>query len=183
MAGETVQPGQARRAGPACVPMNEDDGYPLAQFRATYFEECAELLESLQANLERLSAGDGDGETLHAVFRSVHSIKGGAGAFGFTTLINFAHVFESLLDALRESKIAATFNVTGLLMRASDKLSDIVSAARSDTALDDTFGQDILLAMQECLGQEPSTVSGDANTETAPTRDPDHKRCFAIRFA
>lgn len=131
----------------------DNDGYPLAQFRKTYFEECAELLESLQANLERLSAGEGDAETLHAIFRSVHSIKGGAGAFGFGTLISFSHVFESLLDMLREDRIATTPDVTQLLMRASDKLSDIVHAARNDSEVDEAFGADIAAEMQKVLGE------------------------------
>ena len=60
----------------------EPETYPLAQFRKTYFEECAELLDALQSHLDQLANGAGDDETLHAIFRSVHSIKGGAGAFG-----------------------------------------------------------------------------------------------------
>ncbi|WP_204320512.1 Hpt domain-containing protein, partial [Klebsiella pneumoniae] len=57
----------------------EGEAYPLEQFRKTYFEECAELLDVLQANLELLAAGAGNDEALHAIFRAVHSIKGGAG--------------------------------------------------------------------------------------------------------
>ncbi|MGT2435250.1 Hpt domain-containing protein [Bradyrhizobium betae] len=59
--------------------MSEGETYPLEQFRKTYFEECAELLDVLQANLELLAAGAGGEETLHAIFRAVHSIKGGPG--------------------------------------------------------------------------------------------------------
>ena len=51
--------------------------YPLAEFRKTYFEECAELLDALAAHLDMLANGNGDNETLHAIFRAVHSIKGG----------------------------------------------------------------------------------------------------------
>lgn len=162
---------------------DDNDSYPLAQFRKTYFEECAELLESLQANLEQLSAGEGDGETLHAVFRAVHSIKGGAGAFGFTALISFSHVFESLLDALREERLATTPDLTQLLMRASDKLSDIVNAARNDKQIDETFGADLIEAMQKVLGE-----ASDA-TPARPAADmPEHEpaageRNYLIRFA
>src|ERR1700761_3690583 len=98
------------------------DTSPFAQFRQTYFEECAELLDGLQTHLESLSNGGGDEETLHAIFRCVHSIKGGAGAFGFTMLVGFSHVFESLLDALRERKIATSSDVVATLLRAGDAL-------------------------------------------------------------
>ncbi|WP_257170847.1 Hpt domain-containing protein, partial [Bradyrhizobium sp. SRS-191] len=134
---------------------SEADSLPFEQFRKTYFEECAELLESLQANLDLMANGDRDSETLNAVFRSVHSIKGGAGAFSFSALIAFSHVFESLLDAMRDRRVAATPEITQLLMRASDALSDIVSAARTDNPLAANFGADIVAAMQAALPQGP----------------------------
>jgi two-component system chemotaxis sensor kinase CheA len=139
--------------------MSPDD--PFAQFRKTYFEECAELLDALQSNLDLLSNGGGDDETLHAIFRCVHSIKGGAGAFGFTALVAFSHVFESLLDAMREHKIAATPEVKQLLLRANDALGDIVSAVRAEQSVPADFGSEILAAMQELL-------SGDSEPVAAP---------------
>jgi two-component system chemotaxis sensor kinase CheA len=129
----------------------ETEGYPLAQFRKTYFEECTELLDALQSNLDRLLNGSGDEETLHAIFRSVHSIKGGAGAFGFAGLVAFSHVFESLLDAMREQKVSAAPEIVQLLLRASDSLTDIVNAARTEQALGVDFAADSVAAMEEVL--------------------------------
>jgi two-component system chemotaxis sensor kinase CheA len=127
----------------------EPPANPLAQFRQTYFDECAELLDALQTHLELLSNGGGDGETLHAVFRCVHSIKGGAGAFGFSTLVAFSHGFENLLDAMRDGKVAATADVISLLLRASDTLADAVAAANADRLLPNGFGADITTALEE----------------------------------
>lgn len=152
------------------------DGDPFAQFRKTYFEECAELLDALQSNLDLLSNGGGDVETLHAIFRSVHSIKGGAGAFGFTNLVAFSHVFESLLDAMREHKIAATPEATQLLMRASDALGDIVSAARSGRSLPPDFASDIAASMESLLAgagtpaPAPGQASGPSKTAVSGER-------------
>lgn len=141
----------------------EGDGYPLAQFRKTYFEECAELLDVLQTNLNALANGSGDSETLHAIFRAVHSIKGGGGAFGCTALVTFSHVMESLLDAMREGKVAATQDVTQLLLRASDALTDIVNAAAAEQQLPEEFGADLCAAMKEALFDE-----GDAPVAAPP---------------
>ena len=124
---------------------------PLSQFRNTFFEECAELLDVLQTNLELLARGAGDDETLHAIFRAVHSIKGGAGAFGFTRLVSFAHVCESVLDALREKRVDASRDLIQLLQRASDALSDIVAAARQDRTVADDFAADIASLLEEVL--------------------------------
>jgi two-component system chemotaxis sensor kinase CheA len=140
----------------------ESEGYPLAQFRKTYFEECTELLDALQSNLDRLSSGSGDEETLHAIFRSVHSIKGGAGAFGFAGLVAYSHVFESLLDAMREQKVSAGPEIVQLLLRASDALADIVNAARTEQTLGPEFAADTVAAMEEVLS---GTYDGAATTE------------------
>lgn len=152
------------------MPVNsESEGYPLAQFRKTYFEECGELLDTLQTNLDLLLNGTGDGETLHAIFRSVHSIKGGAGAFGFTALVAFSHVFESLLDAMREQKISATPDVMQMLLRASDALADIVGAARDEHQLAADFGADIVAVMEEALVGASESLAGAPPTQAAPT--------------
>jgi two-component system chemotaxis sensor kinase CheA len=145
---------------------DDSEAYPLAQFRKTYFEECAELLDALQSNLDLLTNGGGDDETLHAVFRSVHSIKGGAGAFGFSSLVAFSHVFESLLDAIRDQKIAAEPEVIQLLLRASDALVDIVNASRVDQPIAADFGSEIVAAMEEVLvgASEPQQSAPDRKT-------------------
>ena len=74
----------------------------LAQFRKTFFEECTELLADLEERLGALTAFSGDIESLNAIFRAVHSVKAGAGAFGYSVLVGFAHRFEALLDRLRD---------------------------------------------------------------------------------
>ncbi|MEL6682222.1 MAG: Hpt domain-containing protein [Pseudomonadota bacterium] len=51
--------------------------------RETFFAECEELIESLTENLDLVASHEWDTETINAVFRAVHSIKGAAGAFGF----------------------------------------------------------------------------------------------------
>jgi len=153
----------------------------LAQFRKTYFEECAELLDALQSNLDRLSNGTTEEDTLHAIFRAVHSIKGGAGAFGFAALVAFSHVFESLLDAIRDSKVAASAEVVGLLLRASDALADIVNAARDGQALPEGFGADISAMMEEALGSASDTAPCIATASAAEAEVPGEHR-YHIRF-
>ncbi|TCS13279.1 chemotaxis protein CheA [Caulobacter sp. BK020] len=102
----------------------------LEAIKVTFFQECEELLADLEGGLLAMQDGNDDGDTVNAVFRAVHSIKGGAGAFGLEPLVRFAHVFETLLDALRSNEIPGTPDLTALLLRASDVLADHVSAAR-----------------------------------------------------
>jgi two-component system chemotaxis sensor kinase CheA len=71
-----------------------------------FFEECEDLLAALTDGLSDMRAGQTDSEIVNAVFRSVHSIKGAAGAFSMDELVGFAHKFETVLDDLRSEKLA-----------------------------------------------------------------------------
>ena len=83
----------------------------MAEIRASFFIECEELLESLQDGLQAMYDGNNDSETVNVVFRAVHSIKGGAGAFGLDGLVAFAHKFETALDELRGDRLALNDDV------------------------------------------------------------------------
>jgi two-component system chemotaxis sensor kinase CheA len=108
----------------------------MAAIRETFFQECEEQLAALEAGLLALENGTADGETVNAVFRAVHSIKGGAGIFALEALVRFAHVFETTLDAMRAGRLDATAPVLALLLRAADALADLVRAAREGGAVD-----------------------------------------------
>ncbi|OYU19958.1 MAG: chemotaxis protein CheA [Rhodobacteraceae bacterium PARR1] len=100
--------------------------------RATFFEECEDLLSRLSEGLDQMAktGTTPDIETLHAVFRAVHSIKGGAAAFGLTALVEFAHVFETVLDLMRAGALPLSAPAVQTMVRASDVLSDLVAAAQ-----------------------------------------------------
>src|ERR1700761_6995900 len=110
---------------------------PLAAIRDTFFQECEEQLAELESGLLAMEAGETDSETINAVFRAVHSIKGGAGAFSLDALIRFAHVFETALDEMRSGRLAPTPDVLKVMLRAADVLADLVRAARDDEPSDD----------------------------------------------
>ncbi len=110
---------------------------PLAAIRETFFQECEEQLAELESGLLAMEAGDTDPETINAVFRAVHSIKGGAGAFSLDALIRFAHVFETALDEMRSGRLAPTNDVLKVMLRASDVLADLVRAAHDGGSVDE----------------------------------------------
>lgn len=112
----------------------------LDDFKATYFDECSELLNELEEQFTAIQEGERDSDRLNAVFRAIHSIKGGAGAFGFSGLVGFAHEFETLLDYVRNGKVELTDDVVTLCIRANDIVADFVGAARSGETLASDHG-------------------------------------------
>ena len=102
----------------------------LEEIKITFFQECDELLGDLEAGLLKIETGNTDPELVNAVFRAVHSVKGGAGAFGLEALVRYAHVFETLLDRVRSGKTDLTPELLKVLLRAADVLADHVAAAK-----------------------------------------------------
>ena len=127
----------------------------------TFFEESEELLEALSEGLGAILAGERDPEVVNMVFRAVHSIKGGAGAFKLARLVAFAHQFETVLDAVRSNTVDLSPAVIGTLMRSADHLADLVEAARAQTEVAQDLTDGFLAALQTCMGDE-EIASADA---------------------
>ncbi len=141
------------------------------RFKETYFQECAELLEELEQQLSAAEEAGGDQDTANAVFRAVHSIKGGAGAFGFDDLVEFAHFFETLLDKVREGEIAFTAELAAVGLAACDLLGDLVAAAREGRAVDPQAAQ--------AVRNDLAALSGGAVDADATREDEDFEVDFA----
>lgn len=129
--------------------------------KVTFFQECDELLAELESKLMLLEQGQTDLETINAVFRAVHSVKGGAGAFGLEALVRFAHVFETLMDELRAGRKPCDPVTIKTLLRASDVLADHVQAAQGLVPEVDEARSAGLVAEMELLthgGEAPAPV-------------------------
>ncbi|MEO8243394.1 MAG: Hpt domain-containing protein [bacterium] len=120
----------------------------------TFFEETEELLEALAEGLAAMQGGDQEAETVNSVFRAVHSIKGGAGAFKLTELVGFAHHFETVLDAVRSGTLDLTPAIMHTLTRSADFLVNLVEAARNGATIDEDVTAGFLAALQVCFGDE-----------------------------
>ncbi|MBK5928192.1 chemotaxis protein CheA [Rhodobaculum claviforme] len=131
--------------------------------RDTFFQECEDLLEVMWDGFTRMEGAPDDPETINAVFRAVHSIKGGAGAFGFQPLVRFSHALEDVLDDLRNGKLADLTGLMPLLFRAGDRLMDLVEAERSGSAFDDTASEHraLLAELAAARGAQPPSATPD----------------------
>ena len=92
----------------------------LNRFIATFFDEAQEHLESIEENAMALGRDGDNVETLNAIFRAAHSIKGGSGTFGFTQLTDATHEMETLFDGLRKGKGKADETTVRVLLDACD---------------------------------------------------------------
>ena len=132
----------------------------MAAIKQTFFQECEEQLTEMEEGLMVIEREEGDLETINAVFRAVHSIKGGAGAFGLDDLVRFAHTFETTLDGMRSGKLEITPQIVKLMLRAADILSDLVRISRDGGELD--------AARVAQMAEELSKAGGAAPAPAAP---------------
>jgi two-component system, chemotaxis family, sensor kinase CheA len=142
----------------------------MATIKQTFFQECEEQLAELESGLLAMNEGFVDPETVNAVFRAVHSIKGGAGAFRLDDLVRFAHIFETLLDQIRIGQLAPAPEIMKIALRAADILADLVAAARDDEPLDVATWLPVL---EECRALSDAPESEDGGVESGIAAAPD----------
>lgn len=141
----------------------------LDQLKQTFFDECSEALQQIEVGLTDIREGNASEDTINSVFRSVHSVKGGAGIFGFEDLVNFAHVFETVLDAMRSGKMAATHEIVDVLLPANDMLSDLIAMSRSGDAVPPNHGSECRAALEQLIARDlAENPSADDDTSPAP---------------
>ncbi len=143
----------------------------LDEIQAIFFEECTEGLTAAEDGLSAMQGGDTSPGTIAAVFRAVHSIKGGAGAFGHTALTAFAHRFENLLDEVRAGRIEATPPTVGVMLTALDVLADHVAASQGTMATPDDSAS--LAALDAILKGETPPEGASVPTVTSVSAPPE----------
>ena len=145
----------------------------MAAIRETFFQECEEQLGELEVGLVAMENGDADPETVNAVFRAVHSIKGGAGAFKLDRLVRFAHTFETTLDLIRSDKLAPSSAVLKTMLRSADVLADLVKAARTDEPVDEARMDALIDELKACADAGAAAPSdGKARRRSRGSRFP-----------
>lgn len=142
-----------------------DTNDPMAEIRASFFIECEELLEALQDGLQSLDDGDDNPETINVVFRAVHSIKGGAGAFGLEALVRFAHRFETVLDEVRGGRMSPGAEALKIFFQCADHLSDLVRCCRDDSDLPTDTTASLLSLLGGLLGEAGIEEEEEAEEE------------------
>jgi two-component system chemotaxis sensor kinase CheA len=135
------------------------------ELKQTFFEETKEGLEAIDAGLTDIRDGSESDDTVNAVFRAIHSAKGGAGVFGFEALVRFAHVFETVLDAVRHGALSPASDVLDVLFTASDVLADLVAMARSGEEAPAGYGDECRAALEALIGHDQEGGGADTAAE------------------
>ncbi|RFC37827.1 MAG: two-component system, chemotaxis family, sensor kinase CheA [Candidatus Nitrotoga sp. SPKER] len=99
----------------------------LDQALQTYIAEARELLQDMEDALLRLEADPNDADTIGAIFRAAHTIKGSAGLFGLDPIVSFTHIVEDVLDRVRDGDVVIEANLIAVLLESGDHMLHLVN--------------------------------------------------------
>lgn len=131
----------------------------LQRFHATFFEESREGLDAMETGLLALEGGQLDPEIINSVFRAAHSIKGGAGTFGFDAMANLTHVLETLLDELRAGKRALEPAAIDAMLTSVDVLRALLREVEHGQPADPQAVQSVTAHLQAVLSGQAAPVA------------------------
>lgn len=136
----------------------------ISDFYQTFFDEADELLADMEQHLLDLVPEAPDSEQLNAIFRAAHSIKGGAGTFGFTILQETTHLMENLLDEARRGEMQLNTDIINLFLETKDIMQEQLDAYKSSQEPDAASFEYICNALRQlALEAKGEVVAAPAN--------------------
>uniref|UniRef100_UPI003A8D6C64 Hpt domain-containing protein n=1 Tax=Enterobacter sp. TaxID=42895 RepID=UPI003A8D6C64 len=145
----------------------------ISDFYQTFFDEADELLADMEQHLLDLVPEAPDSEQLNAIFRAAHSIKGGAGTFGFTILQETTHLMENLLDEARRGEMQLNTDIINLFLETKDIMQEQLDAYKSSAEPDAASFEYICNALRqlalEAKGEAAAPVVSPANLSVVDT--------------
>ncbi|HTN66338.1 MAG TPA: chemotaxis protein CheA [Burkholderiaceae bacterium] len=159
----------------------------MSQFFQVFFDEAEELLAEMEKLLLAIDVTTPDSESLHAIFRTAHSIKGGASTFGLGDLTEVTHVLESLLDKIRNGEVALTTAHVDAFLHAKDVLKMQLDGHRYHSAVNRAAVANARTVLQS-LSQDAEAMPRAApfmESEKllgSSANSPPPERCFRIEL-
>ncbi|MBU9856136.1 chemotaxis protein CheA [Rahnella bonaserana] len=135
----------------------------ISDFYQTFFDEADELLADMERHLLELDFMSPDKEMLNAIFRAAHSIKGGAGTFGFTVLQETTHIMENLLDDARRGELTLTDAIINLFLESKDIMQDQLDAYKSSQEPDQESFRYICEALRQIALEDKQSATPAAS--------------------
>lgn len=99
----------------------------------SFLREARDHLETIEDDIISLEQ-EWDEELVHAIFRSMHTIKGVAGFIGLVRIKELSHRLENLLDKIRIGEVTVDSSCVDLLLQGSDLLNQLVSSLEEQSA-------------------------------------------------
>ncbi len=126
-----------------------------------------ELMEQLDAKILELEQNPQDKETIEAIFRAAHTLKGAAGMFGFKAIERVMHRMENMFDNIRKGKLIPNSDSVDVVFQGLDLLKTLLEAAKSGKPSGAKTAQ-IVQALE--LASKGKKTNLSRNSSSAPSK-------------
>ena len=116
-----------------------------------FVQEASELLIVLEESLIDLETKPGDNELIDKIFRSLHTIKGSAGMFGFDEISAFVHDIETVYDKVRNKELDVDKSLIDLTLNARDQISFMLKNESKQNIIENETVKQILSSFKGYL--------------------------------
>ncbi|OCC16485.1 Signal transduction histidine kinase CheA [Dissulfuribacter thermophilus] len=143
-----------------------------------FLAESKENLELLDQQFVELEQDPHNMDLIKSIFRTVHTIKGTAGFFGFTTLEGIAHFAEDILSKLRDGVVTINEDIATMLLQAVDYIKAILaSLEQTGKEPDDIEYLDFIVELRNFAEKiaKGASASSTKKEEKADTEDKEVK--------
>ncbi len=148
----------------------------LTEIYEVFFEESAEGLEIMESGLLGLDLGSADLDTINDIFRAAHSIKGGAGTFGFMEISGFTHGVETILDQMRDGDRDVSEEAVQLLLESVDCIGEMIQQLKEGKPEESSRRGELEKRIENLLANDsgsagvaaPNSPDSENNAEAAP---------------
>ncbi len=141
--------------------------------QTVFVQEAREQLAAVEEGALRLEQGERDAETINAIFRAAHTIKGAAGSAELPGIERFTHSLENLFDRLRNGEVAVSADLVGVMLRGCDHIGALLDGVEAgnpepDAALAAAGAAICEAADRIAAGEAPGEAAADPEVGSEP---------------
>lgn len=139
------------------------------QYLQIFIEESKDNLQTLNENLLNLENNPTDIETLNAIFRVAHTLKGMAGTMGFVKMQKLTHTLENVLSEIRAGNLTVDSNIVDILFQSLDGLENYIEEITNTSTEGNEDYAEIISALDQIIKNENHQDGRQANSASVDT--------------
>lgn len=141
----------------------------VSQYLQIFIEESKDNLQTLNENLLNLENNPTDTETLNAIFRVAHTLKGMAGTMGFVKMQKLTHTVENVLSEIRSGNLAVNSNIVDVLFQSLDALENYVEEIVNTSNEGNEEYADLISALGKIIEKPDNSQASNATSSVTPS--------------
>ena len=133
-----------------------------------FLEDCEDQLQMMENALVDMQNNGATEDSIGAIFRAAHTIKGSAGMFGFDEIVAFTHIAENLFERIREGAIEVTADMVDLFLLCKDHIDKLIAVQTDEQELDDAqkaVGDDLVKKLTSYMSSQENQEKETQDTE------------------